>query len=305
MQPRLAAFAAVVLWGISFVATRAALREMSPVTLVFTRFFLGTVLLFGLLAARRRLTPPPRDSWLPLLSMGFLGVFVHQLLQAHGLALTTAVHAGWLIGLIPIWSAILGALFLHERLGALRSAGLLLGLVGAALVVTRGHVTGASLAMPTTRGDFLILVSTVNWAIYSVVGRRTLTRLGSARAIAFAMLAGWLMLAPIFLARGGWVEWPGISARGWAALSFLGIGCSGFGYLFWFAALERLETARVAAFLYLEPLVTLAAAVALLGEPVHVTTIAGGLIVLAGVFLVQHGDDSSRIQSKPMWQVET
>ena len=56
----------------------------------------------------------------------------------------------------------------------------------------------------------------------------------------------------------------------------------------------RRETARVAAFLYLEPLVTLAAAVALLGEPVHVTTIAGGLIVLAGVFLVQHGDDSSQ-----------
>lgn len=269
------------------------MRETSPVTLVFTRFLLGTVLLFALLAASRRLAPPPRDSWRALLSMGFLGVFVHQLLQAHGLEHTTAVHAGWLIGLIPIWSAILGALFLHERLSALRSTGLLLGLAGAALVVTRGHVTGASLAMPTTRGDFLILASTVNWAIYSVVGRRTLTRLGSARTIAFSMLAGWLMLAPIFLARGGWAEWPRISARGWAALLFLGIGCSGFGYLFWYAALERLETSRVAAFLYLEPLVTLAAAVALLGEPVHLTTVAGGLIVLAGVFLVQHGDDSS------------
>ncbi|HEU5248405.1 MAG TPA: DMT family transporter, partial [Thermoanaerobaculia bacterium] len=248
-----------------------------------------------LLAASRRLVPPPRGSWLALLSMGFLGVFVHQLLQAHGLEHTTAVHAGWLIGLIPIWSAILGALFLHERLGALRSAGLLLGLAGAVLVVTRGRVSAASLALPATRGDFLILASTVNWAVYSVVGRRTLTRLGSARTIAFSMLAGWLMLAPIFLARGGWAEWPRISARGWAALLFLGIGCSGFGYLFWYAALERMETSRVAAFLYLEPLVTLAAAVALLGEPVHVTTVAGGLIVLAGVFLVQYGDSSTGV----------
>lgn len=252
------------------------------------------MLLFVLLAARRRLVLPPRDSWLALLSMGFLGVFVHQLLQAHGLEHTTAVHAGWLIGLIPIWSAILGAVFLEERLGALRIAGLVLGLLGAALVVTRGHVTGASLALPATRGDFLILASTVNWAVYSVVGRRTLTRLGSARTIAFSMLAGWLMLAPIFLARGGWAEWPRISSAGWAAVFFLGIGCSGLGYLFWYAALERLETSRVAAFLYLEPLVTLAAAVALLGEPVHLTTIAGGLIVLAGVFLVQRGDGSSR-----------
>jgi drug/metabolite transporter (DMT)-like permease len=294
LPPRLAAFAAVVLWGISFVATRAALREISPVTLVFTRFLLGTALLFGLLAVRRRLTPPPRDSWLALLSMGFVGVFVHQMLQAHGLKLTTAVHAGWLIGLIPIWSAILGAAVLHERLGARRSVGLLLGFAGAALVVTRGHVAGALFALPSTRGDLLILASTVNWAVYSVIGRRTLARLGSARATAFAMLAGWLLLAPVFLLRAGWVEWARVSAAGWAAVLFLGIGCSGFGYLLWYTALERLDTSRVAAFLYLEPLVTLAAAVALLGEPVHSTTVVGGMIVLAGVFLVQHGADRSR-----------
>ena len=49
---------------------------------------------------------------------------------------------------------------------------------------------------------------------------------------------------------------------------YLGIGASGLGYLFWCGALERVETSRVAAFLYLEPLVTLVAAMALLHEPV-------------------------------------
>jgi drug/metabolite transporter (DMT)-like permease len=78
---------------------------------------------------------------------------------------------------------------------------------------------------------------------------------------------------------------------------FLGIGCSGLGYLFWYTALEKLETSRVAAFLYLEPLVTLAAAVALLDEPVHATTIIGGLIVLAGVFLIQGAGSQSRAPS--------
>ena len=68
---------------------------------------------------------------------------------------------------------------------------------------------------------------------------------------------------------------------------FLGIACSGLGYLFWYGALERIEASRVAAFLYLEPLVTLAAAVVMLGESVTLTTVAGGLLVLAGVALVQ------------------
>jgi len=305
MPPRLAALAAVTLWGISFVATRAALSEISPIPLVFTRFALGTAFLLTLLAVRRRLELPPRRCWPALAAMGFLGIFLHQMLQAHGLTLTTAVHTGWLIGLIPIWSALLSAVVLREKLGSAKVAGLVLGFAGAALVVTRGKLSGGLLSLPTTRGDLLILASTVNWAAYSVVGRRTLARLGSARATAFAMLAGWAMLAPLFVLRAGWTEYARVSAGGWAAIAFLGIGCSGLGYLFWYAALEKLETSRVAAFLYLEPLVTLAAAVILLGEPVHATTVAGGLIVLAGVFLVSGARSPLTTANRPKWQVET
>jgi len=305
MSPRLAALAAVILWGISFVATRAALSEISPIPLVFTRFALGTAFLLTLLAVRRRLEIPPRESWPALAAMGFLGIFLHQMLQAHGLTLTTAVHTGWLIGLIPIWSAVLSAVVLREKLGSAKVAGLLLGFAGAALVVTRGNLSGGLLALPTTRGDLLILASTVNWAVYSVVGRRTLARLGSARATTFAMFVGWAMLAPFFFLGAGWTEYARLSPAGWAAIAFLGIGCSGLGYLFWYAALEKLETSRVAAFLYLEPLVTLAAAVVLLGEPVHAMTVVGGLIVLAGVFLVSGARSPASDLNRRKWQVET
>lgn len=68
---------------------------------------------------------------------------------------------------------------------------------------------------------------------------------------------------------------------------FLGIACSGLGYLFWYGALERIEASRVAALLYLEPLITLAASAALLGEPIRPLTALGGLVLLGGVFLVQ------------------
>ena len=73
---------------------------------------------------------------------------------------------------------------------------------------------------------------------------------------------------------------------------FLGIGCSGLGYLFWYGALERIEVSRVAAFLYIEPLVTLLAAVVLLNEPVSATTILGGLLVLLSVFVMQRAPSS-------------
>jgi drug/metabolite transporter (DMT)-like permease len=101
------------------------------------------------------------------------------------------------------------------------------------------------------------------------------------------MVVGWLLLAPVFFASGGFAAFASLSPATWFAVVFLGIGCSGFGYLWWYGALERLEASQVAAFLYLEPLVTLAAAMLLLGEPVGWATIVGGLVVLAGVALVQ------------------
>lgn len=287
MPPRLGAFLAIVFWGISFVATKAALRELSPVTLVATRFALGVGLLLVLLRLRGVPVLPPRELWGTLALMGFVGVFVHQIMQSFALTMTGAISAGWLIGLTPLWSALLSAWLLRERFPPLKLAGLALGFAGAALVVTRGELGAARLALPATKGDLLILVSTLNWAVYTVLGHPVLKRLGAMRATAGALLLGWLMLLPLFLARAGWRDYEHLSGTGGAAVLFLGIACSGLGYLFWYGALEKVPATAVSAFLYLEPLVTLAAGVALLGEPVLLTTVVGGLLVLAGVFLVE------------------
>jgi len=287
MPPRLAALLAILFWGVSFVATKSTLREIPPSTLIFSRAGLGTLLLLSLLALRRQLALPPRGTWRRLAAMGFVGVAFHQLLQAVALTMTSASNTGWLIGLTPIWSALLAAAWLGERLGAVKIAGLVTGFAGALLVMTRGRLDARLLAFPSTRGDLLILASTLNWAFYSVLGHPTIRRLGPLRATAGSMLCGWVMLAPLFLARAGWRDYARLSPAGWGALLFLGLACSGLGYLFWYGALERIEASRVSAFLYLEPLVTLAVAVALLGERVGIATVAGGLLLLGGVLLVQ------------------
>lgn len=282
-MPRLLAFVAVIFWGISFVATKAVLAEVSPVTLIATRFAIGALVL---LAIVREL--PPRREWGSLALMGFVGVFVHQMLQAFGLTMTSAASTGWLIGLTPIWSALLSAILLRERFGGWKITGLVAGFAGALLVVTRGDFSSEVFGRPSTLGDLLILISTINWAIYSVIGHNTIRRLGPRRATSGAMLFGALMLLPLFVARQGWREIPSLTPIGWTALLFLAVGCSALGYLFWYGALERIEVSRVAALLYAEPLVTFAAAMILLGEQVSATVIGGGILVLAGVLIAQY-----------------
>jgi drug/metabolite transporter (DMT)-like permease len=281
--PRLLAFVAVVFWGISFVATKAALGEVSPVTIVFLRFAIGSLLL---LAIVREL--PRRDAWPQLALMGLVGVFIHQMLQSYALTMTSAMNTGWLIGVVPIWSAILSAIVTRERFGWWKITALTGGFLGVLLVVTRGDFSPRIFGLPSTKGDLLILLSTINWAVYSVIGHDTLRRVGPRRATTGAMLAGTLMLAPFFFARQGWRELPSLTATGWASILFLGIGCSALGYLFWYGALERLEVSRVASLLYAEPLIAFLAAVAFLGEPVHGVVVAGGVLVLISVVMAQY-----------------
>ena len=275
------------MWGCSFIAGKIALREVSPVTLLFTRFALGTAFLFAILILRKNNPLPPRNALPALTLMGFVGIFVHQMLQAYGLTMTTALHTGWLIGLIPIWSAVLSALFLKEKFGKFKIIGLIGGFAGAVLVISRGQLSARSLQLPSTRGDFLILLSTLNWAVYSIIGHPTIKSLGATRATAGAMFLGWIMLIPFFLFKRGWLELPNLTASGWTSIIFLGFGCSGVGYLTWYSALEQLEVSRVAAFLYLQPLVTLVAAVIFLQEQITAPAVLGGLIVLLSVFVIQ------------------
>src|SRR5206468_11956118 len=117
---------------------------------------------------------------------------------------SSAGRAGWRIGLIPFWAALLSAALLKERFGGLKLAGLLGGFAGALLVISRGQFSQQTLQLPATRGDFLILLSTVNWAVYSVLGHGTVKSLGPTRATAGAMLLGGWMLGPFFIWNQGW-----------------------------------------------------------------------------------------------------
>lgn len=286
---RLAAFGAIALWGVSFVATKVVLEELDPIPLVVARFALGAAFLHVVLLVCGRPLVPPRRHWSSLALMGVVGVTLHQSLQVQGLVTTTATNTGWLIGLIPIWTALLAAGFRGEAFGPRRVAGLVLGLVGTVLVVTRGVFGAAVLLRPAALGDALVFASTWTWAIYTLVGRETLRELGPLRAVAASMAFGWVLLLPGLAAREGWTAIAGLSGEAVAALLFLGLGCSGLGYLLWYGALSRLEAGDVSAFLYLEPLVTMAAAALWIGERILPVTVAGGLLVVAGVALVQSG----------------
>ena len=264
---------------------KAALVEISPEGLVVTRFGIAAVFLALLTLATGHRLSVRRAHWGGVLLLGFLGVFLHHLLQANALRYTSAGAAGWLVAIIPVFTAILAAVILRERLSVTAVLGLLIALGGTLLVVSRGHLSSLS-SGPGVVGDVLMVASAVNWAVYSVLLRRLALPYHVGVVTLHTCWLGMLMMVPLAVGLGGWRQWVGLSGTTWAHLAFLGIGPSALGYLGWAKALEGLEATRAAVFQYLQPLVTVAGAVIVLHEPVSWPVLVGGAIILAGISLV-------------------
>lgn len=279
------ALLAVVFWGASFVATKVALSEISPVAVVVLRFAIGLAVILAVLAWRHQVAAPRHDdvAWLALL--GAIGITVHQMLQANGLVTTTATNSGWLVALIPIFTAVLARLVVREPFGTVKIAGLALATMGALVVIGRGSLS-ANLVRRATLGDLLMLASAVNWALFTALSKRMIGRYASALLIAHIMAFGWLFTLPLLAVGSNAARLLPSSAGGWLSVGFLGFFCSGLAYVFWYDALAEAEAAAVASFIYVEPIVTVVLAAALIGETITWPVVCGGATILCGVWMV-------------------
>lgn len=297
------AVATVLIWGATFVATKFALQEVSPATIVWVRFAMGLVVLGLAAGLRHELTVPRREDWAYLALLGFNGVALHQWLQSNGLLTAQATTTAWIVASTPIFIALLGWLSIKERLSLAQGGGMAIAAIGVIVVVSRGDPRALLAGSAATFGDLLILLSAVNWAIYTIVSRRMLSRLPAANMIFYVMVFGWLFVTVWIIGFGpGLGEIGLISPRGWVAISGLGVLGSGLAYIMYYDALKVLPASQLGAFLYVEPLVTMLLAAPVLGEPITAAVLTGGAMILGGIYVVNdtrasQADESARIPS--------
>lgn len=282
----LEALFAVLVWGGSFIATKIALQDASPITLVWLRFAMGIPVIGAVVFLRRQFALPRGREWGYFALLGFLGITFHQWLQSNGLQTSRASTTAWIVATSPVFIAILGWLALKESLRPLQILGILLATAGVLLVVSNGNPASLSLRQFGAPGDILILISAFNWAIFSILSRHGLQNHPATRMMFWVMLLGWLMTNILFLPSNGLGEIATFSSRGWASLIYLGVFTSGLTYIAWYDALKSLPAAQTGAFLYIEPPVSVIVAAIVLGEAITWAAMLGGAIILLGVWLV-------------------
>ncbi len=277
---------AVVVWGGSFIATKVALVEITPVAVVWLRFTIGVIILGAAVFARGQFALPSRRELAYFALLGFIGITFHQWLQSTGLKTSEAATTAWIVATTPVFMALLGWLFLKEKLGWGGVVGIGSAAFGVLLVVSKGNLISLAAGRFGASGDFLILLSAPNWAVFSALSKPGLKNHPATRMMFYVMGFGWLFTTVLFFGSNGLAQIPLLTVKGWLGVVFLGVFCSGLAYIFWYDALQAIPSARLGVFLYIEPLVAVVVAAIVLGEPLLAAALLGGAIILFGVWLV-------------------
>lgn len=277
---------AVILWGGSFIATKMTVMEATPVAVVWLRFLIGLLCLLPIILKKGMLKI---SSWKEVgeyIVLGFLGISLHQWLQSNGLVTSQASTTAWIVASTPLFMVLFGWLFLKEKLTPLSGLGVVLATLGVLTVVSGGDITELFQNGFEAPGDLLIMLSSPNWAIYSILLRKTLQRESAVKTTFFSILFGWLLTSVQFLVGAEWQSFATLSLSGWAGIFYLGIFCTFLAYIFYYDALQKLPSASVGAYLYLEPIVTMLIASVVLYEPITLVSLFGGALILLGISLV-------------------
>jgi drug/metabolite transporter (DMT)-like permease len=288
-RPPASAYAAAVgmtvAFGLSFVATKYALRGFEPLLVALLRFTLAGAtlwLVWRLRAGRERAT---RADLRRLALLGFVSLTVYFSFENLGIARTSASAASILIGAIPVFTVVLNHFTLREATGARQWLGIGLSFAGIiALVVTAGSASGGSLG-----GDLLVLAASLSAAVYGLLARRILVDRSALFVTTWQNLFGALFMAPLALVEAIVVGVRQPTAPAVGGVLYLTAVCSVTAYLLLNYAFRFLSAGRVSVFINLTPVVAVAAAYVLLGERFTAGQALAAAVVVAGVWLANSG----------------
>jgi drug/metabolite transporter (DMT)-like permease len=277
--------AMAVCWGGTWPTGKLAVEDVSPAVVATVRFGLSTAMLWLWARALSTRVPRPTREDVPLVvALGLTAVAGYNLLFLYGLTYAPASDGAIIVpGLAPLMTVLLAMPILGERLGGRVALGLGTGVAGLVLVVDPGGGVDSERLL----GDLLFLGGAFVWGVYSVIGKRATERFGAVGATLYATAVGTAMLVPVSFLEGGWGGLAEANAGAWISIAYLAVFGTVVGFVLFYEGVRRIGPSSAMSFTLLVPVFGVLSSVWILDERLGVSTVLGGVVVLAGLWLVQ------------------
>jgi drug/metabolite transporter (DMT)-like permease len=271
----------VLVWAVNFSVVKAALRHFPPMAFTSIRLAGASVCFLAI----ARLSPGP--SLLPLdrkrlVLLALVGHTLYQVLFIQGIHATTASNSAILLGLTPVFVALLSLLLSSDKPHLGVFVGIGISILGVYLVLHDSESAGGSVL-----GDALTLGATFCWSLHTVLSRPIVARYGPLKTSAYATSIGSLAFLPLGMSELSRMAPASIPASGWWALAYSIVFSLVAAYCMWYFAVGRIGPTQTAIYSNLTPVAATAVAYLALGEPVGWRKLVGALVIFLGIYLVR------------------
>ena len=258
------------------VVTSTLKGIINPLQLTFLRFLIGGLVLLPIVIKRKE--KMQAKDLLFFLGLGILNILIGMGSLQLAISIGKASTAAILISSNPIFVLLFSSLLLKEKVTFDRIACILLGMAGIILIIFKGNVGG-----DTVISLAFGIIASLTFGLYTVLGKLKSEGISSITMICISSILGSMLYVPILLAKG--IPLFYIPKGTILVVLYAGVFLSGIAYITYMEALKILTASKGAMVFFLKPVIASILAVVFLGESLTLKTIAGMLLVLAGIVI--------------------
>ncbi len=273
-----------LLWAGGFIVGKQITYQAGPFTVSFLRFFVSAIILAFLVYKREGFTKINPAMFAYVLGAAFFGIFSYNYLFFSGIKYIEAGRGSVIISMVPIVVALISYLLFRERINIIKFLGIVLSLLGAWVVISKGQITmiiGYSLG----RGEVYILACMFCAAAFTLLSRQILKRLSPMVAMSYISALGAAFLLFPALIEIGQIPVEIGSYSFFLNLLYLSVGPSVIAATFYCEAIKKVGPSRASQYMNLIPVFSVVLAFVFLGEQLSTSLIIGGGFVTTGLYL--------------------
>jgi drug/metabolite transporter (DMT)-like permease len=273
-------------WGGTFVAGRSVSQHMGPFSIAFLRFAVASVLLLALTWRMEGKLPRVREwqTAVRVVLLGLTGILAYNVMFFKGLAIIEASRASLIIATCPAFITVSSAVFLKERIGGIRAVGIVISILGAVVVISRGNVQEI-FGGAVSRGEFYILCCVLMWVAYSLIGKTVMQELSPLAAVTYSSVVGAIGLAVPALCEVLATETWTLSVLDWVSIFYLAVCGTVIGFVWYYEGVRKIGPTKAGLFINFVPIFGVVFAFLLLHEPVTLSLLVGTVLVVSGLYL--------------------
>lgn len=299
LSAHLALLGANLIYGANYIIAKGVMPgKIGPSAFVFIRI-IGACLMFWAIRIFLKQSILKKD--IPrLILCGLLGVATNQLFFFHGLNLTSPIDASIIITFIPVMVLLLSALILKEKITRNKMWGIIIGGVGAFLLVWYGNTADGTSSI---LGNIYVLINASSYALYLVIVKPLMKKYHPITVISWVFFFGMFFMLPFGMPDILKTDFSTFDLNTYLAVTYVVIGTTFFAYLFNIYALNYVSPAITSSYVYLQPAVSfimVSIYAYWLGhteyaQDINGIKIASCILVVAGVYLI-----STPVRKQPL-----